>query len=206
MADRGNSRAKEMRSRIAQEAARIMVEDGISDFYLAKRKAALHLNVPDTQALPRNTEIEQAVKDYQRLFKSQSQPQRLRRLRETAVEAMQFFAKFQPRLVGSVLSGTATDHSDVNLHLFSETPEELGLFLTSNNIPCDTGERRYRTAGGEVRRYPAYRFVAGDVAVELVLFDMQGLREAPLSEVDGKPLRRVNINAVREMLSLSAAS
>ncbi|MDH4273954.1 MAG: hypothetical protein OEW08_02830 [Gammaproteobacteria bacterium] len=200
MADRGNSREKEMRNRIALEAARIMVEDGIKDFYLAKRKAVQHLNVPDSHVLPRNTEIEQAIVDYQRLFKSQSQPRRLRQLRAAAIEALQFFSRFQARLVGSVVNGTATEHSDVNLHLFCDSVEEVGLFLLSNNIPYDTGERRYRSAGGETRRYIAYRFVAGDVPVELVVFPVQGMREAPLSEVDGKPLRRVNLAAARALL------
>ncbi|MEK6750236.1 MAG: hypothetical protein AABY83_13710 [Pseudomonadota bacterium] len=200
MAERGGSREREMRNRIAQEAARVMVEDGVKDFYLAKRKALQHLNVTASQALPRNTEIEQAIVDYQRLFKSQSQPQRLRQLRLAAIEALQFFTRFQARLVGSVLTGTATEHSDINLHLFSDTPEEIGLFLMASNIPYDTAERRYRSASGEIRKYPAYRFVAGDVPVELVIFPLHGRREAPLSEVDGKTLRRANVGAVRMLV------
>ena len=37
-----------MRMRIAQIAARIMAEDGIDDFGLAKRKAARQIGAPDT--------------------------------------------------------------------------------------------------------------------------------------------------------------
>ena len=45
------------RSRIAYLAARLMAEDGIEDYALAKRKAARQAGMPDTRELPTNYEV-----------------------------------------------------------------------------------------------------------------------------------------------------
>jgi predicted nucleotidyltransferase len=190
-----------MRQRIAQEAARIMVDEGVRDFFAAKRKAAARLGTVDTQNMPRNVEIEEARSEYQRIFKSSTQPQRLRELREAASQAMRLLAGFHPRLVGSVLSGTAGEHSDINLHVFADTPEELVLFLMDANIPFEAGERRLRQSSGASATFPGYRFVAGSEVVDLTVFPLDGLRQAPRSPVDGRPMRRVALGALEELMA-----
>jgi len=194
------SRDQQMRVRIAQEAARLMSEEGIKDYYAAKRKAAQHLGAPDTRNMPRNQEIETALLEYQRLFMRDQQTEQLRALRETAMQAMQFLAGFRPRLVGSVLSGTAGLHADVNLHLFADTPEEVSVFLMDNNIPFEPSVKRLRVAREQWEEYPAYRFMAGDSAVELVVFPASKWREAPRSPVDGKPMQRARIEELEALL------
>lgn len=192
---------KKMRQLIAMEAARLMVEHGIKDYYAAKRKATAQLGARDGQNMPRNQEIEQALADYQRLFKADTQPRRLQELRATAAEAMRFFASFSPRLVGSVLSGTAHEHSDVNLHLFSDIPEEVRLFLIHEKIPFDTLERQLRLAGDDpTTTYPGYRFIAGETAMDLTVFPVDGLRQAPRSPVDGKPMARAALAVVLNLI------
>lgn len=190
-----------MRMRIAQEAARLMSEEGVQDFYVAKRKAAQHLGAPDTRNMPRNQEIELALLEYQRLFGGQQQSGHLRALRESAVEAMRFLAGFRPRLVGSVLSGTASLHADINLHLFADTPEEVSLFLLENNIPFKPGQKKLRIGRESWVEFPAYQFMAGDHPVELVVFPREGRREAPRSPVDGRPMQRARLEEVEALLA-----
>jgi len=52
---------------------------------------------------------------------------------------MRLLADFQPRLVGPVLTGTATPHTDISLHLFAETPETVTLRLADRGIPSENG-------------------------------------------------------------------
>ena len=104
---RSNMKSRQMRDLIAQQAARLMVEEGLRDYYAAKRKAALRVGAPGTRNMPRNTEVEAALQSYQKLFYGDRQTARLRELRSEALEAMRFFEQFEPRLVGSVLTGTA---------------------------------------------------------------------------------------------------
>ena len=200
MCSHSTAKTTQMRLRIAQEAARIMAEEGVHDFLSAKRKAAARLGAADTRHLPRNTEIEQALIDYQRLFHPGAHAHRLERLRTAALESMRFFDRFDPRLVGSVLNGTANEHSDLNLHLFADTPEDVVLFLMQKHIPFQTSERRLRLTNESSEMYPVYRFMAGDTPIDLTVFPCAGLRQAPLSAVDGKPMRRANITALMELM------
>ncbi|GMQ96215.1 MAG: hypothetical protein BMS9Abin14_740 [Gammaproteobacteria bacterium] len=192
-------KSSQLRERIAKEAARLMCEAGIRDFQLAKRKALQRLRIPDRRNLPSNEEIESAVSEYQRLFRARSQPRRLAELRRTAVRAMRFLTRFQPRLVGAVLSGTADEHSDVCLHVFAETAEEVGLFLLDNGIPHEHGERPMKLASDDTQRLPTCRFMADDVAVELVVFAERARRRVPLSPVDGRPMQRAALRAVEAL-------
>lgn len=189
-----------MRDRIAQEAARLMFEEGVRDYYTAKRKAALRVGAPETRNMPRNTEVEAALHSYQRLFYGDSQVARMRELRRSALEAMRFFGQFEPRLVGSVLTGTAGPFSDINLHLFTDVPEEVDLYLLENHVPFEADQRRLRSSRNRTTEYPVLRFMAGDHAIEAIVFPRDGLRQAPCSPLDGKPMRRAAMAVVTLLL------
>ena len=133
------------RTLVAQHAARIMHEHGVHDYLMAKRKAAERLGIDDRAALPSNSEIEEALAEHQRLFAGPEHGELLKQLRHTSLRAMDLFEEFEPRLVGSVLSGTASEHSDVNLHLFADAPEQVAFRLMRDDIPYRWSERRIRS-------------------------------------------------------------
>lgn len=190
-----------MRERLAQEAAQILAETGSRDFFAAKRKAAEHLGAMDTRNMPSNKEIEEALMTYQRLFRADRQPQELRRLREVALHAMHFFARFRPRLVGSVLRGTADTNSTVMLHIYAATTEEVALYLMENAIPFQTADKRLRFGSERYQTLPLYRFLAEDTPIEVIVFPLDGSLQAPLSPVDGKSMQRADIAAVEKLLA-----
>lgn len=177
-----------------------MADEGIKDYWQAKRKAAQHLGAPDTRNLPTNREVQEAMMGYQRLFQSDSQPQRLRRLRELAMDAMRFLERFRPRLVGSVLDGSAGPYSDVNLHVFADTAEEIALFLMDNDIPFETQERRLRFGKEDYANLTVYRFTADGEVIDLTVFGEAGRREPPRSRIDGQAMVRAKIEDVRSLL------
>lgn len=189
-----------MRQHIAQKAAQILLDSGTRDFHAAKQKAAHQLGVDDTKALPNNSEIEIAVAEYQRLFRATSQPEHLNRLRNVAIEAMQFLECFNPRIVGSVLSGTADEHSVIRLHLFADTVESVGFYLQDNKIPNKLSERRLKIGVDEYQNNSAYEFVVDEIQVELVIF-LPKQKKCPLSPVDGKPMNRADVTAVELLLN-----
>jgi hypothetical protein len=193
----------DLRVMLAQEAARVIAEDGVRDYQLAKRKAAARLGVRDLHGnLPTNAEIEAALEERQRIFGGAAHDGTVRRLRQAALEAMRSFAAFEPRLVGPVLTGTATAHTDVQLHLFCDTPERIAILLLERAIPHEQVERRVRRMSGEHRQLPAFRFVAGEVAFEVLVFPYDDIREAPASLVDGKPMRRASLKDVEALLAV----
>jgi len=194
---------RELRVHLANEAARIMVEDGISDYRLAKRKAAEHLRVSGRRWMPANDEIERAAREYQRLFRAEAGRRERRALCRVALEAMHFLERFNPRLVGPLLAGIADRRIGVCLHLFVDPPERAGLFLLENGIRYEDGEQRARLTGGTTVRLPVYRFLAGDTPIELVVFCDRLRYRVPL--VDGRPLRRAKLSAVEALAYDDAA-
>jgi len=192
------------RQHMAQIAARLMAEQGIRDFRVAKQKAAQHLGIDVRNSmLPKNSEIEAALAEYQRLFASDEQPATLLAMRQAAIHAMRLFADFRPRLVGDVLSGLANAHSDIQLHVFAEHSESFDLFLEGQGIPFEIAERRLKFSDGH-HFYPAFQFAAGEHAFEAVLFDATQIREAPRSLVDGAPMERANTARVQRLIDADA--
>jgi hypothetical protein len=118
-----------MREQLAHQAAKLMAEDGITDHAHAKRKAARQLGAADTQHMPSNQEIDEALHSYRVLYQHDSHPGILHQLREEALTSMRLLVEFHPYLIGSVLSGTAGELSDINLMLFSDDAKAVLLFL-----------------------------------------------------------------------------
>ena len=195
------ARAENLRRAIAQEAARIMAEHGIRDFYVAKRKAAERYGVFDGGLLPKNIEIEEALAGYQRLFGGASHARSLLAQRSAALEAMEWLAEFEPRLVGPVLAGTATEHVDVQLHLFADRAETVALKLMDHGVPHEIGERRVKLNAERVVGCPTIRFDMADVAIEAIVFPRDGIRQAPVSPVDGRPMRRADLAEVATLVA-----
>ena len=188
------------RQQVAHEAAKLMVESGIRDYQLAKRKAAGRLGMAESRDLPRNDEIEREREAYQRLFGDEERSRHVMALRRHALEAMRLLEPFGPRLVGPVLSGTADRHSEICLHLFSDPPEAVAMFLLDHRIAHDQGEARIRFQADGHERLPAFRFMAGDTQVELVVFSARARRRSPLSPVDGRPMRRAKLAEVAALV------
>jgi hypothetical protein len=201
MAKRHPTRGDNLRRALAQEAARIMAEHGVRDFLVAKRKAAERFGVTDGGAvLPKNSEIEEALAAYQRLFGGASHLEALHAQRTAALAAMRYLREFEPRLVGAVLAGTATEHSDVQLHLFADRAESVTLKLIDQGIPHEVTERRVKLNAERSRAFPGVRFEMDAQPIEATVFPPEGIRQAPVSPVDGRPMRRASALEVEALL------
>jgi hypothetical protein len=200
MAKKFSQRAEDMRKALAQEAARIMAEHGIEDFLQAKRKAADRLGVNDVSVLPKNVEIEAALRAHQRLFGRESHDHNLMQQRRIALATMRMLAEFNPRLVGSVLTGTATDYSDINLHLFADASETVAIRLLDIGVPHEFYERRVKMDADRSVNYPALRFEASGRTVDATVFPIDGIRQSPYSPVDGRPMKRADAREVSALI------
>lgn len=202
MARKNNSNGSERaRLMVAQEAARIIVNQGIRDYGLAKKKAADRLGLGARGSLPGNAEIEHAVSEHLQLFAGESHSDLLHSMRVAALSAMELLATFSPRLVGPVLSGTADANSAVNLHVFADSPEAVAMSLDERGIGYRPYERRLKSRRDQADTYAGYEFNHGDASVQATVFPVDGIRQAPMSPVDGKPMKRADEKAVRDLLN-----
>jgi hypothetical protein len=159
-----------LRQSIASAAARLMAEDGIGDYGQAKRKAAKNLGAGEGDALPSNEEIEVELRAYQSLFQDKEQTERLRELRQAALEAMEFLADFRPYLTGAVLDGTAGRYAEVEIELFADSGKDVEIFLLSNNISYEIAANRQQGPDAPETRL---RFDLGDAGMLLSIYPFQ---------------------------------
>ncbi len=196
----GNGRAREL---LAQEAARIIVDQGIRDYRAAKIKAAERLGLSAHGSLPRNAEVERAISEHLNLFGRESHSDFLRVMRKVALAAMDLLSSFTPRLVGPVLSGTADENSAVNLHVFSDHAESVAMHLSDSGYSYRPYERRLKISRGKGATpdiFPGFQFEFEQAFVEATVFSVDGIRQSPISPIDGKPMKRADRKAVAGLL------
>lgn len=188
------------RTRIAAAAARIMAEDGIDDFALAKRKAARQLGVPEGDSLPRNDEIEDELNAYRALYQAGEHPELITELRSLALDAMRAFERFHPYLTGPVLKGTAGPYAEIELQLFPDSPKDLEIFLLERRLPFTTREGR-RFSGDRAHAVSVFSLSWQDTPLKLSVFDPRDERVALKTSQAGKVLDRAGIPEVSALIS-----
>lgn len=199
MGRRNSARQNGMRARIAAAAARIMAEDGIDDFALAKRKAARALGAPNTEALPGNDEIEAELRDYLALYQPGEHPERVAELRRLALEAMRALERFNPYLSGPVLAGIAGPYAEIDLQLFPESTKEVELFLLERNIAYNASDER-RYTGDRARAVAVVSLSWQGVPLRLSVFDLRDERAALKTSLAGRVMARAGIAEVRALV------
>jgi hypothetical protein len=191
-----------LRAAIASEAARIIHNSGHHDYNVARTKAAQRLGCKDQRKLPNNAEIEQALIEYQQLFHAEELQQSTTHLRKLALEAMSNLEQFSPHLAGRALNGNANSKSKLQLHLFSESPEQIALHLLDSGIPYRESEISVSFSRGHRQAQPAFRFYSGETEVELIWFPSGSIGRPPLSPVDHKPEKRASIIQLKKMAGI----
>lgn len=199
---RNNGRQNGMRASIAAAAARLMAEDGINDFALAKRKAARALGAAPTEGLPGNDEIEAELRAYLALYQAEEHPERVAELRALALEAMRLLERFNPYLTGPVLAGTAGPYAEIELQLFPESTKEVELFLIDRKVAyAASDERRY--TGDRARAVAVITLDWQGVALCLSVFDPRDERSALKTTRAGRVTTRAGIAEVCALVELN---
>lgn len=197
--------ADAVRVEIAVAAARLIAEEGAS-YGAAKRRAAKQVLGDDRTSkefLPDNALIENELRIYNELFLSGSQPARLRRLRQLALDVMDELEQFQPYLIGAVMNGTAGEHSDIHLQLFTDNPKDVEIFLLNRGINFEVSE----TPHFKPNRDPVetLSFMREGEGVHLTLHQTNDVRGA-LKVKSGGRLDRADISAVRLFIKQDTAN
>jgi hypothetical protein len=195
-----------LRAAVAVEAARLMYEEGVKQYFTAKRMAAKRLlgRVAGGRLryrpadLPSNGEIRDALLAMAELAEGSRRTRRLFAMRVVALEAMRALEGFEPRLIGSVSTGHIRRGSDIDLSLFTDDDGALELRLRDLGWAFER-EPVSILKFGEIREYLHYH-VADAFPVELTVYAVRELRFRPRSSTDGKPIVRVRRAALEALL------
>jgi len=183
-----------IRASIASAAARLMAEDGITDYQHAKRKAARQLGLPEHTAFPDNAEIDAELRVYRSIYHDEEHRKLILALRRTALELLDLLAAFNPYLTGSVLDGTAGEHSHIDILLFADSAKEVEIFLLNRG-----GEFEHQEPRNE--RAEAVLLLATDTADANLIILPPPLERVALKHRDGRPRERIRAAALRALLS-----
>jgi hypothetical protein len=148
------------------------------------------------EIMPDNEQIEEEVRQYNELFFGDTQPIRLLHLRKLALRMMGELAQFSPHLTGAVLNGTAGEHSDIYLQLFSESAKDVEIFLLNKNVDFEVSEGTHVRSGEPVE---TLSFLWQNEGIHLSLYDKDDLRRVPKNTADGKMLR-ADADVVRNLI------
>lgn len=199
-----------LRQMIAQQAARMMAEEGVHDFAYAKKKAGRQLGVSENGVLPTNAEIEEEIRLYHEIYNADEQPQMLAQLRKAALITMQLFERFDPHLTGSVLDGTAGKFSQTDIHLFADSAKDVEMFLLNQQIPFESSEKSYRVSDKpskdkkeKVRKtVPVFTLETEYGIQKISVFDVDDMRIATKKTSDGSNAERADINDLQALLNV----
>ena len=181
------------RASIASAAARLMAEDGVADYRLAKRKAARQLGFPEHTAYPDNAAVEAELRAYRSLYQEEVHPELIRAMRQSALRLLELLADYSPHLAGSVLDGTAGEHSHIDILLFADSAKEVEIFLLNHGIAFEHVEPRNERA-------EAVLVLETDTTnANLVIFPPQ-LERVAMKQRDGRLRERIRADALRALL------
>jgi|TARA_B110000977_G_scaffold30648_1_gene40337 hypothetical protein len=195
---------KNIRLSIANKAAEIIMEEGITDYQYAKKKAVRYLDLDTVDLLPSNDEIDKALLDYRLIFKAELDIELVKTIKTEALRIMKFFASFNPYFVTQLSEGLLPKYPIIQINLFSDNMKEVEYILLNNNIPFETKDfniSEKRTKKQSLKKIPLILIERGNVPVELKIFephdqkrnkknlmDMRGLDLKQLSNFDPNSL------------------
>ncbi len=188
---------------IAREAARLMYEEGVREYRDAKRKAARRFGPEKVLSLgshlPSNAEIHAELERLIGMYEEEIHPERLLNMRLMALGYMEMLAPFRPFLVGSVLSGAVTEGSDIDIHLFADSAEEVEEFLRERGIPFESETVSVRR-GGEFLEYPHIYLENAGVEIECSVYPPEDIHRIPKSSITGKHMERADEKKLRKII------
>jgi hypothetical protein len=184
---------REERKRIAQVAARLIAEDGFTDYTAAKRKALHHLGMPENTPMPDQDEIDAELQAHLRLFQGAELIERLGYLRRKAYELMLILQRFNPYLTGSVVEGTAGRYAEIDIQLFAGSAKEVEIYLINHNLDFEHSTPRTERAEAVLTLHD------GETIVNLVVYPHREERISFKSR-SGKPRRRMRLEALGRLL------
>jgi hypothetical protein len=187
-------RDAQTRARIAQVAARLIVEHGIGDWSLAKRKAARQLMLPERESLPNDAEIETALAAHHALFGGATHATTLQEQRQEALAWMRRLAAFDPVLVGGVAAGWATEHSDIRLELVADDAKAVELTLINAGVRYGVAPPRRRDSP------PELQIETPRGGVRLIVATAAARRQRPRRDPQGNEEIRLSSAEVEQLI------
>ena len=189
---------KHIKTLLIQECAKLMVFEGVSQYYDAKKIAAKRICNDSRKHLPSNGEISDAVYQLSLQDTQFDHINTLLKMRLKAIEYMEKLKEFTPRLIGSVSTGKIKQGSDIDLHVFCDSIDLLLIFLDDSKIQYELKEVQIQVGNKQVLYQHIY--ILDEFDIELSVYAENELRVTTKSSTDGQPIKRLSIAKVQALI------
>ena len=183
---------------VAMRAAEVIMEEGITDYLFAKKKAAKYLGLLTSENLPSNQEIDNALKEYQNIFQEQVDSEIINKIKKEALNTMILFEIFNPHLTGQLLEGLIPRFPKIKINLFTDNIKEVEYTLLNNNIAFDVKDTIYQeklSKKKSTKTIPAFILEGVWFPIELKVYFENDIRSKKNNLLSSKGK---NIKAIRE--------
>ena len=180
-------------------AAEIIIEEGVSDYLYAKKKAAKYLNYSLYQTLPSNIEIDEAIREYQATFPSNNAADFVF-YKDIAINIMSELESFNPLITGTLQEGRVTNNQKILINLFADNFKEIEYFLLSNNYQFKTKDPK-RPDDFLIK----YILLYENIETELTVFDIMEPRHGDKNKsmIKGKGIKVDDFKKVESTSTIS---
>ena len=198
---------KQARIIVANRAAEIIMEEGITDYQFAKRKAAKYLDYQSSDFLPSNDEIDSALKEYQKIYRADIDVSLIDKIKSEAIRVMELFKNFNPHLVGQLIDGLIPKYPVLQINLYTDNMKEIEYLLLNNKIEFDLKDKNIsekRTKKKSLRSIPIVKIEGSHFPIELKILDENDfkLKKNNLNLINGQGRNLQDLKNSENKLSL----
>lgn len=188
---------------VARQAAILLYEGFASEYKEAKDVAAENLGI---RVMPSNYEVAMELRKYAEEVEGAAFAERLKSMREDALEVMKALSEFTPRLVGSVWRGVLTPRSDIDIEVYTEDINAVLLRLES--VVSKISRWEEVNLPEQMKLGSLYRIRAKSKRgydLEIIVKESGTLKKPARCEIFGDLKKGLSVDELEELLSRDSA-
>ena len=140
--------SKNTKLSVANLAAQMIMEEGIKDYFFAKKKAAKSLGLNENVSLPTNIQIDKAIEEFHKIFNQDTNIEFLEHFKVQALNVMDLFKGFKPHLMNELTKGIIPKFPEIKINLFADNIKDIEYVLLNSEISYEFSETKmYKKSG-----------------------------------------------------------
>ena len=126
----------------------MIMEEGIKDYFFAKKKAAKSLGLNENVSLPTNSQIDKAIEEFHKIFNQDTNIEFLEHFKDQALNVMDLFKSFKPHLMNELTKGIIPKFPEIKINLFADNIKDIEYVLLNSEISYEFSETKmYKKSG-----------------------------------------------------------
>jgi len=188
----------DLKRRVAREAATLLYFGAEKEYKQAKDKAAQTLG---THFLPSNLEVALELDKIAEENEGDKRKARLIEMRQEALEAMRLLSAYCPLLIGSVWRGTIKRGSDIDIAVYTDSPENIVSILKAGGFKITkTAWTTVNKKGATLQSFHIYTQTQTKHGLEIVARATEEAGKKRRCETFGDELKGLNIRELEKVL------